>query len=201
MVGFRENPGDAGFLVCQPVAVGTGCILIGGDDRLDRLRGRTIGADSRRRGVEIDLLERAAHAVDEARNGASARTDIGGAIDRRSVARQRLWVDLDDVRSGANAFEMIAAVAVGDGVAAIFHHHAHPADAGLAGRFDAARRIDHPADDGHALADRLALDPDERVGSVADIADRADCRDAVERVALRGVGTHLEQIGEGAAGL
>src|SRR3546814_1468137 len=71
------------------------------------------------------------------------------------------------MQARAHALEMIAAILVGHGVAAILQHHAHAPDAiGLA-RIDAAAAIGDAADDRHAVAELVAFYRDRRFGDIA----------------------------------
>ena len=195
MAERREQPPDPRFLIRKPVALATGGVLIAGDrrDLFDRGREKRRAAGAQD-GMEIDPLERTTVAIDEARRGAAAGAQALRAIDRDAVRREGHLVELDDMRAGTHALEMIASVAIGDGVAAVFHHEADSRHAGARCRIDVTAAVDHPADDGQALADRLAADTHQRVGDIAEIARRAAGAGAVEGVAGLRAGAHFEHI-------
>ena len=196
VVDLGEEPGDARLLAGEPVALGAGGDGVGG--RGGTLGGAADGVGARRGfgGVEIGAHQRAALPRDEAREGAAAGADVARAIDRGAIGGQGRVVELDDMGARHHAFEMVEAVGVGDGVAAVLEHDSDAADAGPGPRIDAAAAVDDPADDRHPVEDRLAADPHQGVGDVAEIAARAGGLGAVERVAAARVGADLEHVGQ-----
>jgi hypothetical protein len=70
--------------------------------------------------MEIDPLQQTAAPVDKSRGRSPSAAHVALAIDRRQGPREGHAVDLHDVSTRCYAFKMIAAVAIGDGIAAIF---------------------------------------------------------------------------------
>jgi hypothetical protein len=91
---------------------------------------------------------------------------------------------------------MVAAVAVGDGVAAVFQHDPHACDSCSLGGIDAAAPVDDAAKDGHAAADRLAANPYGGVGDVASDAARIDSFGPVERLAFACVAADFQRVAD-----
>jgi hypothetical protein len=69
------------------------------------------------------------------------------------------------MRTGQHAFEMVEAVEVGHGIAAILKHDPDAGDTGPGARIDAAAAIDDPSRDRHPVEYGLAANANQGVGA------------------------------------
>ena len=130
--------------------------------------------------MKIGALQFTATAFDEARDGAACAAAVLRAIDGDLRRGQGGRIDLDYAETGADALEMVAAIAVGDGETAVLHHHADAADALRCVGIDATAAGGDPPDDDDPIAQRIAPDSDVGVGDIADgAAIIAGCCDVI----------------------
>ena len=124
-------------------------------------------------------------------------TGAGGglvAIRKHAVFGQGLSLGLHHMRAGKQAFEVIAAIGVGDRKAAVFQHHAHAGNAAPA-RFHHARTFGDPPDQGHPVPHRFAFDRQHCAGHAA-LAAQIGRLGAVERIAFGRIRAHGHRIGD-----
>ena len=105
------------------------------------------------------------------------------------------------MQAGTKPLEMIAPVAVGDGIGPVLQHDANAANSGGFSGIGFAAAIGDPADKGEPFGNAVAFDPNHRIGSRAGGAAIVTGRSAIDRIAWPGVLAHFHNIGQqGAAG-
>ena len=196
VVGLGEQPGDSRRLTGQPVALGTRRRrATGGGRTCNSLAFRTDRIDPGL-GAEIDAKQRAALPVHETRDRAARTARICGAVGGNAPRSQCRRVDLDDMRARQHAFEMIAPVFVGHGVAAVLEHDADAGDPLGRPGVDRARAIGDTTDDRQPVADAVTRDPHHRIGDRALRSTAVAGLRPVHRLPGGRIGAHLEQIGD-----
>ncbi len=91
---------------------------------------------------------------------------------------------------------MIAAVAIGDRIAAVLEHHAHAGDSGRGLGIGGAAAVGDPAPDRHPAGDLVAPDAHDGVGDIAGQPIVADRLHPVDRIARRGARLHLGGVAD-----
>ena len=185
----------------QPVGVATGGGLVAdGRRRAGRGLGQAcgIGLRNRQNRGKIRDNKASARADDEARTGTASAAGGARAILELTALRKGVAQRLDNMAARHQTFEVIAAILVGDGKAAVLQNHAHAGDAAV-GTIGGAPAIGNPADQRHAAAQAFILDPDRRAGH-AFPAQRIAGHGPVQRLARRGVCPDNHGIGKGTGG-
>ena len=100
------------------------------------------------------------------------------------------------MQAGTKPFEMIATVAVGDGVGPVLQHDANAAYSGGFSGIDIAAAIADPADNGEAFGNAVAFDADHRINGRTGGAAVITGRSHIERISELRVLTHFCNIGQ-----
>ena len=130
----------------------------------------------------------------EARAGAARAAGRTGAIGELAALGQGVGQRLDHVGSGHQPFEMIAAIGVGNGEAAVLQHHPDPGDA-IVDAIDRAATVGDPPDQGDPRGQVFAQDPYRGAG-LAGAAQAVAGDRTVFRGSGGGIGPHGHGIGD-----
>ena len=185
----------------QPVDIGARSRLVAdpGGMGLGVLAHRP-GCARRHRSIEIGHFQHAALPLDKARNGAAGSDGGPGAIDEMAAFGQCRRRHLDHVIARHQTVEVIASVLVGDRIAAVFQHHAHPGNA-VARSIAHASLIGNPPDKRHVVGQHVGHDLHHRMrrrGQSHRICNRCgvwrlSCRSIL--VNCGGIGDHVLRCG------
>ena len=151
MIFRREQPADTGRFASDPVATGTSSFRVRQNDWFGIVFRDFYVSGSNGLRPKIGPLQGAAAAFDKTRNIAAGAARVLRAIHGSQVGREGGRVDLYDMQAGPKSFEMIATIAVGNGVGSVLQHHPNMANAGGCPGISGTATIGNPADQGESF--------------------------------------------------